>query len=665
MRNALLRRRLCAAAVALVCLTLLFSLSAARAFAQDAAPTYLPVTGQADSQWFEQLTSEQRQAAVATVAAGRSASGEVTLPGLSTWEKDFAKAFRRGESEVAPDAYALESWRYQMFRLRQLAGVLPTMSSSQYFQGVIGDGFVYRKQNGALVSQYLGIRMGNGSDTLYTKLELPAPLPSTTDEDWSWSYEGGGLGSGVTVPSKPGFQWGVRDGCGYHTTYVYGTDYGCWDIANPPPTRYSGNAVPGGNWSASWLGIDDMRPVGNVGSSTTPAGWGETKSGDGFTFLSYAMPPAPSASQIEAAIASYLESGEGAFSRAVLDWAFGVVGTGPVPESLDPSAADGPMPTDLPSDDLNAVKIASYYTTTDALCSALLTYPGTNTMQPPSTLTDQYRTCETASAGGKTPLAALKLILATVAAGGGSITWYLLTHSDDPQTAPFSAPPPPSQRPKPFAPLGWPDTSTLAQELKSRPGNLNLTQEQAAEVANDCVYYVGRAAANGLEKCNTLPIFVTGSTTEEAAKHDIRALGSRESWALLNYEYATGKETIQHNRRWYEAAEFNCSRHPSMPATQEPLQCDEYPLYATQQGGKFAALTPHLEKIDADDNEFQGTVFGVFVRSYACDLQTGSNPPTQPMANAGGGSPFIALPILTAPPVPPVPTGYICARSGS
>jgi hypothetical protein len=45
-----------------------------------------------------------------------------------------------------------------------------------------------------------------------------------------------------------------------------------------------------------------------------------------------------------------------------------------------------------------------------------------------------------------------------------------------------------------------------------------------------------------------------------------------------------------------------------------------------------------VEVIAAADNMAQGSMYGQFVQSWACNLQTGANPPTQRTANAGGGT---------------------------
>ncbi len=102
-----------------------------------------------------------------------------------------------------------------------------------------------------------------------------------------------------------------------------------------------------------------------------PAGWGETKSGDGFTFLSYSLPSMPSSSQIEAAISAYLESSDGAVARSVFEWGFGTTSNGSVPETLDPSAQDGPLPYEVTGKDINLAALANAFGSVSQICDSL------------------------------------------------------------------------------------------------------------------------------------------------------------------------------------------------------------------------------------------------------------------------------------------------------
>jgi hypothetical protein len=119
---------------------------------------------------------------------------------------------------------------------------------------------------------------------------------------------------------------------------------------------------------------------------------------------------------------------------------------------------------------------------------------------------------------------------------------------------------------------------------------------------------------------------------------------------VLNYEHAGAKEAIQKNRKWYQTPSDACQRHPSMPPADGPTQCDEYPLYGTEQGGTFATITPSLEVISAADNGAQGSMYGQFVQSWACNLQTGANPPDASRSERGRRQPIhrLARPLSAA-----------------
>ncbi len=116
-----MRRRLSVFAVVLSCLVCWLAADGATQVVAS-PPSFIPAEGDADSGWFDALTDEQRGAVVAAVAAGRTASGDVSLAGLSDFQKAFGKALYRGEGAANEDGYNMEGWRRQMFRLRQLAG---------------------------------------------------------------------------------------------------------------------------------------------------------------------------------------------------------------------------------------------------------------------------------------------------------------------------------------------------------------------------------------------------------------------------------------------------------------------------------------------------------------------------------------------------------------
>ncbi|RYG80055.1 MAG: hypothetical protein EON59_15410 [Alphaproteobacteria bacterium] len=145
-----------------------------------------------------------------------------------------------------------------------------------------------------------------------------------------------------------------------------------------------------------------------------------------------------------------------------------------------------------------------------------------------------------------------------------------------------------------------------------------------------------------------MPIWVVGADVNKAAQHNYDAifghtrLGTPRnmSWLTLNYEKAgkpggTDKIGIQKRRKWYRNDPKCLGVVPDVTA------CDEYPHYASQQGGVYAVPRPSLRVIDAKDNGLEGSYFGArFVTRCAAGLHSGTSLPTQ---NATGGTRFLVL----------------------
>jgi hypothetical protein len=116
-------------------------------------------------------------------------------------------------------------------------------------------------------------------------------------------------------------------------------------------------------------------------------------------------------------------------------------------------------------------------------------------------------------------------------------------------------------------------------------------------------------------------------------------------WVKLNYEASGAKNG---RRSWYESV-APCNR-----AGDAGQQCDEFPFWASEQGGPLAPITPSLKYIDGDDNVLQGSRYGAFVTS--CGLRTGT---PQESANAVGGTAFLVVPI---PSSAGIPSTWLCNR---
>jgi len=260
------------------------------------------------------------------------------------------------------------------------------------------------------------------------------------------------------------------------------------------------------------------------------------------------------------------------------------------------------------------------------VCDAVLTMPGTHVAQ--SSVTDQWLACDAARTSGKSLLATLAAIGAV--AGSSQVIWLLYhrgldAQTDTPTQYPNNPVPDPVRVP-PVLPVGS-AVATLAEDLLER--NSALTQKQADTLARTCLWLVARAALNAAQKCGSLPIFASGSDVPEATQHDLEGLTQTPSWIALNYEGPN-----KPGAGW----QTNLCNPPPDTLTQ---QCDEYPFFATLQGGPNASPAPDLKAISKADNQLQGSRYGNFV--VACGL-----------ANA---EPFLAIPIH---PQANIPTLRVC-----
>jgi hypothetical protein len=290
---------------------------------------------------------------------------------------------------------------------------------------------------------------------------------------------------------------------------------------------------------------------------------------------------------------------------------------------------------------VDLVRLGALFATTTDVCDTLLTYPYGTHVQNRSP-TDQWIACDTAVASGSTMSNVLR---AVAAAGGGTTVLWWLEHQ---QTVRVLSPSWPTTT--------WPDAQVppiadlpqvwqgavinVANHYKLQARGRDLTQAAAATIAAACLWNASRIT-NGRMDCVELPIFVTGSDVAEATQHDLEAIVGHPQWVKLNYEASGAKA----NRDWYQSQPACRVDHDA------DEQCDEYPFFASEQGGPLALASPSLKYIDGDDNVLQGGRYGNFVTS--CALRTGT---PQEGANAVGGTAFLVV------PVPGVPTTYLCNR---
>jgi hypothetical protein len=181
----------------------------------------------------------------------------------------------------------------------------------------------------------------------------------------------------------------------------------------------------------------------------------------------------------------------------------------------------------------------------------------------------------------------------------------------------------------------------LAKALVENNPSAELTTKEAEDVAEQCLQdtmLAGESESTASSDCESLPIFASGSDVPAATEHDLKALALHPAWAKLNYENGAEKEEKE-SRTWYKGV-GGCSATP--PAGE---QCDEYPFWASQQGGPSAIPTPNLEYINAEDNEEQGRKYGNFVTS--CKMAERSSTDYA----------FLAIPV---PPRLGIPTTRLC-----
>jgi hypothetical protein len=248
--------------------------------------------------------------------------------------------------------------------------------------------------------------------------------------------------------------------------------------------------------------------------------------------------------------------------------------------------------------------LAALYASGEDLCNTLLTYPGTHYFE--ETPTDQWVACDTAESAGAT----LPQIISRVAgtAGGAGVLWWAL-HEGTLKQPGFELPAPSEADPYPVPttlPEAWPLERVTAEiEAKNKAVSEERTKEQIEDVARRCLWYMSIVPKDG-NLCSSLPIFVSGSDVAAATLHDLKALAVEPGFVRQNYESAEAKKEKVSNRKWYEGVGACAAERPVGD------QCDEFPLWATQQGGPPSPPTS-LEYINAVDNEAQGSLYGNFV----------------------------------------------------
>jgi hypothetical protein len=312
---------------------------------------------------------------------------------------------------------------------------------------------------------------------------------------------------------------------------------------------------------------------------------------------------------------------------------------GITPSYLATSSTTGVKET---ADNVDLVRLGALFASTSDVCNTLLNYPyGTHVEGSP---TDQWVACDTAVRNGSSMW---DLLRSVAAAGGGTtaVLWWL----EHQQTIQVLSPDwptttwPDAQVPAiPDLPQSWQGAIlNVADAYMLQAGGTDLTQAAAEAIAAACLWNASRVT-NARMDCVNLPVFVTGSDVAEATDHDIEAIVRYPQWVKLNYESSAGKAAEPYQDRYWFRSQDDC-----LVAHDEDESCDEYPFWASEQGGSLARPLPSLRYIDSLDNRNQGLRYGNFVTS--CGLTTGT---PQEGANSTGGTAFLVVPLASGLGIP-------------
>jgi hypothetical protein len=217
---------------------------------------------------------------------------------------------------------------------------------------------------------------------------------------------------------------------------------------------------------------------------------------------------------------------------------------------------------------------------------------------------------------------------------------YTLGDGTAPATAPDWVDSPDPRPTGPMAPpASLPNGVWKYDRLVQRVATLNDLQPEWSRVATQqCLAVLSAAlvSTNPYKDCQSKPIFMSGQAdVPEASNHDLEAIAQNPGWVELNYRPRALNPSL---RDWY----IGDPRCAASVGTNGLLQCDEYPFFATEQGGGLATPAPSLKVIDGEQNQQQGVRYSSFLSS--CGVQN--------------GDPFYAIPI--PPATTHVPTLQIC-----
>ncbi|MFV0461042.1 MAG: hypothetical protein ACK5MT_19995 [Actinomycetales bacterium] len=210
--------------------------------------------------------------------------------------------------------------------------------------------------------------------------------------------------------------------------------------------------------------------------------------------------------------------------------------------------------------------------------------------------------------------------------------------------------------------------------------------------ARQCIYVIG-FVPNARDTCKDTPVFFSGQDIAEPTNHDIEATTGMV-WNSSTNTYQPSTETqswvltpgfpddpIAPSKSWYTsmagplfnprwvvqnweggAAAGKPARtwyrtNPMAGPDGDGLDDDEFPLFTVEQGGRRAAVTPHIRPLDRNQNRAQGARFQYF--ATACQLQPGTGLSTL-QSNNTGGDPLLFVPIPKSTATPTSVTFGVC-----
>jgi hypothetical protein len=160
-------------------------------------------------------------------------------------------------------------------------------------------------------------------------------------------------------------------------------------------------------------------------------------------------------------------------------------------------------------------------------------------------------------------------------------------------------------------------------------------------------------------QCQTSAVLVPGGKAnfgKEAAAHDAAVIATHPTWVKLTYMSGGQKLASGVTTGWYNNAPYKtgCANKKS---TQ---QCDEYPLYATSEGGPNAwnlAGSDVLRPVLTADNRTEGLAYSAMITTTACNMESAT---ANGSGGGTGGTSFLVVPVPTLA----VPSFFICGQSG-